>query len=284
QSIKVNDLQNLIDNQVRESKILEYKESLPDNTDAKKKEFLADVSSFSNTSGGHLIFGIRETDGLPSDLLGLSIENIDAEILRLENIIRDGIEPRIPSISFQDIPLKNSKIILIIYIPRSWTLPHMVIFGGHSRFYARNSAGKYPLDVAEIRSLFLLSETTSQQIRSFRYRRISNIISGETPIWLDEGPKMVLHIIPLTSFGLAKKFDLSSQIKMRSGLRPINSSGWNPRYNFDGFLAFDTYGAYTQLFHNGIIEAVNANIIGGGTRHTKIPSVPYERELIQAIP
>ena len=125
-----------------EGKIREYKEILPDNTDANKKEFLADVSSFSNTSGGHLIFGIKETDGLPTDLLGLSIANIDAEILRLENIIRDGIEPRILSISVQDIPLENMKIILIIYIPRSWALPHRVIFGGHSKFYARNSAGK----------------------------------------------------------------------------------------------------------------------------------------------
>jgi len=73
------------------------------------------VSPFSNISGGHLIFSIRETDGLPSDLLRLSIADTDAKILRLENLIRDGIDPRIPSISFQDIPFKNSEIILTLY-------------------------------------------------------------------------------------------------------------------------------------------------------------------------
>ncbi|GAI87196.1 unnamed protein product, partial [marine sediment metagenome] len=64
----------------------------------------------------------------------------------------------------------------------------------------------------------------------------------------------------------------------------LDASGWNPRYNFDGFLAFDQPFAYTQLFHNGIIEAVNAGMIGWGGKHRKIPSVQYERELIQTIP
>jgi len=76
----------------------------------------------------------------------------------------------------------------------------MVTFRGHSRFYSRNSAGKYPLDVSEICALFALSETTTERIRNFRLERLSKIISGETQVALDEAPKTVLHIIPFGAF------------------------------------------------------------------------------------
>ena len=51
------DIQLLIGNEVQESKNLDYKEKLPENSDKAKKEFLADVSSFANSNGGYLIFG-----------------------------------------------------------------------------------------------------------------------------------------------------------------------------------------------------------------------------------
>ena len=103
------DLQELIDNEVIEAKTSEYKGELPGGTDSEKKEFLADISSFANASGGDIIYGITsdKNTGKPLELKGLSITNADNEILRLENIIRDGIEPRIPSINTKSIQLTN---------------------------------------------------------------------------------------------------------------------------------------------------------------------------------
>ena len=96
------DLQDLIDNSVLERKTIEYKQSLPSNSDSAKKEFLADVSSFANASGGDLIYGIIEdrNTGLPETLDGLAIDNVDQEILRLDSMIRDGIEPRLLGVMF----------------------------------------------------------------------------------------------------------------------------------------------------------------------------------------
>ena len=59
--ITESDLQELIDNGVAEGKTLDYKEKLSGNSDAEKKEFLYDVSSFANASGGNLIFGITHS-------------------------------------------------------------------------------------------------------------------------------------------------------------------------------------------------------------------------------
>ena len=99
------DLQNLITQSVLERRNLEYKSSLPGGTDAEKKEFLADVSSFANAIGGDIIFGIAcdNSTGMPVKVEGLSVSNVDEEILRLDNSIRDGIEPRLIGVQIKKI-------------------------------------------------------------------------------------------------------------------------------------------------------------------------------------
>ncbi len=44
-------IDELIANKVQESKTLEYKQTLPGSSDAEKREFLFDVTSFANASG-----------------------------------------------------------------------------------------------------------------------------------------------------------------------------------------------------------------------------------------
>ncbi|HBQ28163.1 MAG TPA: ATP-binding protein, partial [Desulfotomaculum sp.] len=121
-AISEEDLQAMIDNSVLEGKTIEYKQSLPGNSDTDKKEFLADVSSFANASGGDLIYGIVEGSdtGFPVRLEGLAIENVDQEIIRRDSMIRDGIEPRIPGIGIKAVNLSDSKVALVIRIPKSW--------------------------------------------------------------------------------------------------------------------------------------------------------------------
>ena len=259
------DLQALIDNKVIEHKSIEYKKTLPGNPDKAKKEFLADVSSFVNAGGGDLIYGIvedRET-GTPKSLDGLNIENVDQEILRLDNMIRTGIQPRIPSVRIQPVELKNSKYVLIIRVRQSWIGPHRVIFNKDYQFYSRNSNGKHPLDVAELRVAFNLSETITERIRKFREDRLAKIIANETPVPFCDNAKIVLHLIPIISFNPAQRYDIGKITSNPGSMLPIGfqSGGFSYRYNLDGFLTYlkDQYGkssSYVQLFRSGIIEAV----------------------------
>ena len=55
-----NDLVLLVEGQVRESPVLDYKGALPASTDAGKKELMADVSAMANSSGGVILYGIPE--------------------------------------------------------------------------------------------------------------------------------------------------------------------------------------------------------------------------------
>lgn len=104
-SISEADLQYLLVNKIHESKDIEYKRSLPGNADSDKKEFLADVTSFANTKGGHLIYGIEETGGVPTAIPGLTVPDLDAAIQRLESLIRDGFQPRLTGVQIKAIPL-----------------------------------------------------------------------------------------------------------------------------------------------------------------------------------
>lgn len=285
------DLQSLVDNSVLERKTIEYKQSLPGKSDSDKKEFLADVSSFANASGGDLIYGIiQEKDtGFPKQLVGLEIENVDHQILRLESMIRDGIEPRIPSVNTWPISLSNSKVALIIRVSRSWISPHRVSFKGHDKFYSRSSNGKYPLDVSELRVAFNLSETITERIRKFRENRISKIFANETPVPFYDNAKIVLHLIPITSFALTQNYAAEKIASHHGKLTPMVCSGWNYRHSLDGFLTYCTgrsgkTHSYVQIFRNGIIEAVEGLLLKPQGDELVIPGLAYEQELVKALP
>src|SRR5215213_11170147 len=94
-SITEDHLQSLIDDQVAELRIIEYKRKVPGTSHEEKREFLADVCSFANAAGGDLVYGMTENGGMPRELPGFETSDIDGEINGLENSIRDGIGPRI---------------------------------------------------------------------------------------------------------------------------------------------------------------------------------------------
>lgn len=164
--------------------------------------------------------------------------DVDSEILRLENIIRDGISPRIPGIRTRSIPVTGKPPGVLIRIPRSWAQPHMVKVGGSSKFFFEELSREIQLDVDEIRAAFALSETTSEQIRNFRRERLAAIVGGETPVPLDNNPpRLVVHIVPVTAFDPASRVDLSFHGHGNLvPLRPIGESLNTFRRNFDGFV------------------------------------------------
>src|SRR5712692_5727131 len=273
--IEESDLQALVDNQVSERKTIEYKAALPGNADGDKKEFLADVSSFANAAGGNLLFGIEEQAGTPTKLSGIQLDDVDAQKLRLENMLRVGIAPRLPRADIHPVALasKPGYYVLILRMQKSWLSPHRVIFKDHGHFYSRNSAGKYRLDVTELRTAFELSGTTAERIRDFRAERLSRIGAGEeTPAPLDEqAPKLVLHIVPFNAFSTSISLDLKPLSDSVKGhlLEPLIvwdlESDVGMRFNIDGLVRSNrrewanpnsTY-AYTQVFRNGIIETVD---------------------------
>jgi len=281
EEIEILDMQELVGN-TREIKSLDFKRIIKIDNDAEKEEFLADISSFANSVGGNIIYGIEEENGLATNLCGFKTDNIDSLILKIENLLRDSIKPRINNIGVKSLKLENNDFILLIRIPKSWNSPHMIDFKGKTKFYARNSAGKYKMDVDEIRTSFSLSESITEKIKSFRRERLSIIESGETPIILKNKAKIVLHMIPFNSIGKSENYDLSFLINQetRKPLRTIIAESINYNYNVDGLILHDPNNfSYTQIFRQGMIESA-CNM---WDTENIIPSYAYEDWLLKTI-
>jgi len=277
------DLQDLIGKEA-EGKTLEFKREFFRDSDSDRKEFLSDVSSFANASGGRIVYGMEETQGIATSLPGIAGIDPDKEKLRIENLIRDGIAPRIIGLLVHSIKLTNGNHAIVIHIPKSWASPHMVTYKGTSRFYARNSAGKYQMDVHEIRQSFLLSESLNERIRNFRLDRLGKIGAKEMPVPVGEGASIVLHYIPVMAFQSASLVDMSVAAESHYRLLP-QASGY--RFNLDGLVIYrdidrDKAGLYSQLFRNGIVEVVDTSILRPWMDGKRvIPSVTYEHGIIE---
>jgi hypothetical protein len=288
------DIDALSADEVREGRTLDYKEKLPGNADKDKKEFLGDVSSFANAGGGDMVFGMVErrdgegkATGLPEVAPGLAGVNADAEVRRLDNMVRDGIRPRVPGVQIRVVEGFRDGPVLVMRTPRSFAAPRMVTFQDHSRFYSRNSGGKYPLDVGEIRTAFAYSETLPERVRRFRQERLGRIVAGETPTGAKDSPKVVLHLLPLRSLDPGSQFDLAAVAAHPERLSPMYSSGWDRRYNFDGFLCHNTRDnvchSYVQVFRSGAVEAVDARILVNRDGGRLFPAPAVARQLMQAV-
>lgn len=290
ESLSEEHLQALVPNQERESKSIEFKVILPGNSYDDRKEFLADFTSFANTVGGDLIYGIRAPNGMAEEVAGLS-DDLDAETNRLENLIRTGVQPRITAYTVKAVPLINGRKVLVFRISRSWALPHRVTLSSHDKFYGRNSTGKYSLDVPELRSLFSLSESTADRVRNFRAERVSLILSQQTPVPLIAGPRTVVHVIPFSAFMATQAFDVSR--KYDPNFLPIlpiaRSNGYNFRHNFDGIVTYTASPknepslSYLQLFRNGIIESVDAQMLGTDNGALMMHGQSWEEQLLGAV-
>jgi len=286
------DIVSLKVNQVREGLQIEYKQALPDGRPESKRNVLESVSSFANASGGDILFGVTadrdadgKTTGLAGEFCGVGEVNQDQEQQRILNAARDALDPSVSGIRFGWISVEGDKVVLIARVLRSWIGPHMV--KESCRFYSRNSSGKYPLGVQEIRQAFVRSEITSDRLRRLRAERLANIVAGETPVALIDGPKVILHLVPLSALDLEGRVDLDKAYDEAGLLMPIGGAGELPRYNFDGLLVVgsrssgDAYAGYTQLFRTGAIESVSAQPFDVGRQC--IASTTLEEGVVQTL-
>lgn len=267
-AISESDLNRLVLDSVPEGKILEFKENLVIVTDDQKREFLSDITALANTDGGDLVLGMKADKGVAVDLIGLKNLSPDDAKNKIENLLRDSVQPRIMGCQLRELLLQNGNHVLIVRVPRSFAAPHMVRHQGISRFCGRNSAGKYDLDVHELRSSFLASETLGERLKSFRLDRVNKLISGNTPVPLKGQHLMVLHLLPVV--GSRPEARLSTNdlkpLLNDTHLMPMGSSGYSRTFNFDGFLAASPGNgkpnhSYVQLLRSGFLESVDCDTL-----------------------
>ncbi|MCK5475455.1 MAG: ATP-binding protein [Candidatus Pacebacteria bacterium] len=166
--LNLEDIQILIDNQEKESLILEYKQELTGN-DKEKKEISKDVSAIANTCGGYLIIGIEEEDGKAASISGTQ-GKIGRQPVEewIESVLISNVRPRLtitPKII--SIEADRDKVVVVIHIPQSTRRPHMVTIGGKNAYYRRHNYQATYADEHEVRSMFLENKSSSDEMNIF---------------------------------------------------------------------------------------------------------------------
>lgn len=222
----------LVDAKAPESLRLEFKRDLP--TDS--KEFARDVCAMANASGGTILFGISEKKGCADTITGVDGTDIDAEILRLTDILRAGIEPRLLRFSFYSAKLAD-KTVLALTVQQSMVRPHWVIVGGDRRFYVRHNSGKSPMSLDEIRESFIYGSSMIDRASTWRQERLIGLKQEvQSPCLDNDAIWFAVHICPLTAFSLTSpRFDPQTQYKGGDAELRTVFDGGGGKPTFDGW-------------------------------------------------
>lgn len=147
----VKKLEKIVANNLTEYKTLEFKSLAALAPDA-KDEISKDISSFANSGGGIVIYGIKENKEANDIYLeleeGLEVNSRFSKEW-LENVIFSHVSPRIEGLYINPVKLPNENYVYVVVIPQS-TTAHMA---GNNRYYKRHNFKAEPMEDYEVRDV-----------------------------------------------------------------------------------------------------------------------------------
>ena len=140
------DLQRLVDEEVQESLILDYKASPSLAKDDKPRDELCkDVSAFANSAGGQIIYGIVEKDRKPVKV----DDGSDLSREWIEHVIDSRVQPRLDGLVITPVPVGSGRHAYVLTIPQaSGRAPHQA---PDKKYYKRQNFQSVPMEDYEIR-------------------------------------------------------------------------------------------------------------------------------------
>lgn len=184
------DLQKLIQDEIEESTVLEYKGSFATQNLKWKEELAKDVSALANSNGGNIIYGIREKESvggnsIPKELL--PIPNTEMSKDKLSQLLSSNIQPIIDGLEITYIPFDHNSGFYVISVPRSNTAHQNRI--SHI-YYKRRNATVEAMEDYEIRDIMNRNKTPIIDIDFTLLVTKINVTQNKTPLGLFTAQKI----------------------------------------------------------------------------------------------
>jgi hypothetical protein len=237
------DLDILVQGAVEESNNLDYKSALVGGTSDDRKKFLADICAFANAHGGDLVVGIQEDAGGAASSVTPLTFNPDHEVLRLENMIADGLDPKLFGVRMRAVQ-HGAGHVLVVRVPKSISGTHRSRADQH--FYVRESRSNRQLDVPAIRTRFEGELSGRTKLQDFLAQRYAAVLSDNLPVPMMPGPKAVVHVFPALRAFDDEQFDTSTVAEVGRLPVPTRPSGLDSRMTFEG-----------PMHHSNIVDGVD---------------------------
>ena len=144
----------LVSEHMSERQHLEFKATLNHQDDSDKLELLRDIASMANAGGGYIVIGIYDDGSGRAQTYATNLVGDGQRIKQaIMSLCLDHISDRIDGLEIRLREVKGNPLV-IVRIPTSTRIPHMVTFRHHTDFYTRYEDGKREMTVSEIKEAF----------------------------------------------------------------------------------------------------------------------------------
>lgn len=308
-TLEYDDIDNLVNiRREREGYQLDFKTEIG-NPDKAKKEISKDITSFANSGGGYLIFGVDKH----YNIVGTSrvIQNRDVDEW-LNQVLSSNVEPFVFYFDPKIIPIPDSdKVIVVIYIPESTKKPHIVT--EWNNYYIRINDSSKTANHSQIRDMFEFSRKRTEEFDEFMKKR--NLLDEESEffglnknsekLYNDNPTKVEGTKKPIVLFSLIPKFPKENKFRgtfqefhtwlaqNNSGYEPASSASlYFPNHDYDtkidGIIfkrtQKDSLISYFEVLENGFVECgLSSTITYAGidrSSNSKLVAAIYLNQII----
>jgi len=147
------------DNRVKEGPRVDYKQEFP-------QDLGKLISAFANTSGGLILIGVREEQGVPIAIEGVELGGNDIKT-QITNIANSTIDPPlIPEVGICFTKAEKSKGVVLVRVPMSHKAPHMYTKSGANRICIRINDSIANADLQTIEGLYQRKTHALEEFRA----------------------------------------------------------------------------------------------------------------------
>jgi hypothetical protein len=246
-------------------------------SDNRKFEFLKDVSSMANADGGVIVYGVRQDQsGAPAEMVALDLENIDELHNRIDLILNDNLDERIPGLRHRAVPRPDGRHYYVVQVPQSYLAPHVITMPSTKpRFYLRVNTVNVPMTARQIKDASLLVERAQNRAIAFVEKRVE---------WNArfQGPAYIFNMVPLYSKSYQLDLTDADVIKNLSSL----GSG-NPVHSVHGYLIKNeaqNRREHVLITRDGAVEKFRVPIAKTSQSSGDIPLIavtPLEKKILE---